>query len=103
MAMPGPEATLDRDADGALRLTGRLGFDNVAELQGLLTPHLGGRDDLVIDLGGVVRSDSAGLALLVGWLRLAHRAGARLRFRNMPAQLTAMAKVSQVHGLLDAG
>ena len=53
-----------------------------------------------IDLEGVTRSDSAGLALLVEWLRLAEGQGITLRFHNLPDQLREIARVSDLLPLL---
>lgn len=53
-----------------------------------------------IDLEGVTRSDSAGLALLVEWLRLAEQQGITLRFHNLPDQLREIARVSDLLPLL---
>ncbi len=53
-----------------------------------------------IDLAGVTRSDSAGLALLVEWLRLAKTRNIRLQFHNLPPQLRDIARVSDLLPLL---
>ncbi len=53
-----------------------------------------------IDLKGVTRSDSAGLALLVEWLRLAEGRDVSLRFANLPDQLREIARVSDLLPLL---
>jgi phospholipid transport system transporter-binding protein len=53
-----------------------------------------------IDLAGVTRSDSAGLALLVEWLRLAKTRNIRLQFHNLPPQLRDIARVSDLLTLL---
>jgi len=53
-----------------------------------------------IDLMGVTRSDSAGLALLVEWLRQAERQDITLRFHNLPGQLREIARVSDLLPLL---
>lgn len=46
--------------------------------------------ETVIDLGGVLRADSAGVALLLEWVRDAHDANASLTFVNAPAQMRAI-------------
>lgn len=53
-----------------------------------------------IDLAGVTRSDSAGLALLVEWLRLARARDVRLQFHNLPSQLREIARISDLTPLL---
>ena len=54
---------------------------------------------LDIDLGGVGESDSAGLALLIEWLRLARQWQKEIRFENVPAQIEALARISEVEDL----
>lgn len=53
-----------------------------------------------VDLGGVSRTDSAGLALLIALLRDAHGRGVRLRFDTIPGQMRSLARVSGVSVLL---
>ena len=74
-------------ADDAIRVIG-------AGLRGAGNEALGGHADATVDLAAVERADSAGLALLVEWLRAARGRGARLRFDNVPAQLRAIAATS---------
>ena len=49
-----------------------------------------------VDLGGVTRTDSAGLALMVEWLRLARARNIHLQFHNLPAQLRDIARISDL-------
>ncbi|MES1941944.1 sulfate transporter/antisigma-factor antagonist STAS [Salinisphaera sp. T5B8] len=46
--------------------------------------------ETVIDLSGVKRVDSAGVALLLEWVRDAHARHATLSFINAPAQMRAI-------------
>jgi len=55
---------------------------------------------LVLDFAGVTRSDSAALVLLLGWIRLARQRRKEIGYRNLPAQLLAVAQVSGVRDLL---
>ena len=54
---------------------------------------------LQIDLAGVKESDSSGLALLIEWLRLARLKRQQIGFHNMPRQLDALARISEVEEL----
>ena len=54
----------------------------------------------VLDLAAVERSDSAGLALVVDWLRTARRRGLDLAIEGTPAQLADIARVSGLDELL---
>ncbi|WP_440996870.1 STAS domain-containing protein [Arhodomonas sp. SL1] len=89
-------AALDGAGEGALRVTGELDFDSVA----LLPAALPGSGDAVVDLSAVERADSAGLALLLEWVRVARAAGRQVRFRGIPRQLLAIARVSGVDAIL---
>jgi phospholipid transport system transporter-binding protein len=55
---------------------------------------------LHVDLKGVTRADSSGLALLVDWLAWARAAGRTLRYSNLPAELLALARLSELDSLL---
>ncbi len=87
--------------DGVVVLTGELTFQTVP---GLLSQEqalvAAGGDALKIDLAGVVRGDSAGLALLVAWLRAARKQRRQIQFLNVPPQLREMARVSGLERLL---
>ena len=90
-----------RDA-AALYVTGELNFATVPALleQGnaLLAARAGARVSL--DLRAVTRGDSAGLALLIEWMRTARRHGSAIEFRNIPPQMLAIARVSGLDGVL---
>ncbi len=49
---------------------------------------------VTLDLGGVGNSDSAGLALMIEWIKYARTKRVQLRFRNIPSQLLNLAKLS---------
>lgn len=57
-------------------------------------------EKITFDLAGIRKTDSAGLALLLEWLRQAGRGGGELHFVNFPRQLLAMAQVVGVDGML---
>lgn len=96
MSAPRVETT----ADG-LRVEGDLTFATVAALLTASRPLFsGGSGDLRVDLSGVSRADSAGLALLIEWLRLARGAGRTLRFQAVPAQMQAIAAASGLSDFL---
>jgi phospholipid transport system transporter-binding protein len=56
-----------------------------------------------VDCSGITASDSAGLAVMLDWLAFAKRDGRSLRFVNLPAGLLAIARISDVEGLLQQG
>jgi phospholipid transport system transporter-binding protein len=56
----------------------------------------------VVDLAEVRRIDSAGLALLVEWLRQAQRKGISIHFENIPSQMRAIVTVCGLEEILPA-
>lgn len=82
------------DRQGRLRLSGELTYATVPELSRSLEPTLKQWPRLCVDLSGLDRVDSAGLALLVEWTRLAHALGHPLEFIEAPQQLLTIARVS---------
>jgi len=54
----------------------------------------------VVDLGQVKRIDSAGVALMLEWLRQAKQRNVTLRYRNVPRQMLSIATVCGVHEML---
>jgi len=57
-------------------------------------------ESVTLDLASVTRTDSAGLALLVEWIRIAHRRKKMIQFRNIPEQMMAVAEVVGLDSLL---
>ncbi|TCK17566.1 phospholipid transport system transporter-binding protein [Thiogranum longum] len=92
--------TIQPGRDGRLEVHGELSFDSVPGLWRDCRETCVAGDDVDIDLGQVQRSDSAGLALLIEWLREAQRSGARLRFFNIPPQMLEMARASGLDRIL---
>ncbi|NIR58420.1 MAG: STAS domain-containing protein [Gammaproteobacteria bacterium] len=93
-------ATLERD-EGRFRLRGALSFASVPGLLAQRERLFESAPGFVeIDLSGVSRSDSAGLALLVDWMREAQRRTVDIRYLNMPQQMLAIARVSSLDGIL---
>ncbi len=81
------------ELDGAnLRVSGAMTFATVTgllrESQGLIGA---GDGPLRVDLSGVSHADSAGLALLMEWLRLARGAGRELEYLAVTEQMLAIA------------
>lgn len=53
-----------------------------------------------IDLAGISKSDSSGVALLVEWMRQAHQINTKIHFINMPENMRAIVKVTGLLGIL---
>jgi phospholipid transport system transporter-binding protein len=57
-------------------------------------------NDIEIDLQHVTQADSAGLALLVDWMRAAKKAKKSIAFKHLPEQMNSIAKASGLDELL---
>lgn len=93
-------ASVQAGPDGRLILAGELSFKTVVRLWGEVQQLLEQRAEIHIDLQGISRSDSAGLALLVEWMRTARQLGKPIQFLNIPQQMLAIARVSSLDQVL---
>ncbi len=96
-------ARLEPHGAGCWALSGELDRAAVAALwpQGAQLARAGARVEL--DLAGVRRADSAGVALLVEWLRLAREAGGDIAYAAAPAQMRAILRISDLEEVLGLG
>ena len=90
------------DGPGRWSLSGDVGFADAARLLAEGEAAFAGADRVEVDLSGVGRLDSAGLALLLEWSLAARGQGRRLSYRNPPPALSALAGLGGVSGLLDS-
>lgn len=88
---------------GRVEIAGDLTFDTVATLRERGVEVLKVDGDVTLDLNAVTRADSAGLALMVEWLKQAKRRDASLHVVNMPDQMLAIARMSKLDEILLAG
>lgn len=94
--------SLASQGEGHYALSGELSFDTVAGLLNSSRGLFDAEKKISIDLSGVTHSDSAGLALLIEWLRTAKRHSGHLQYHALPPQLKALASISEVDELLTA-
>jgi phospholipid transport system transporter-binding protein len=94
------KAKLDALGGGRFRVSGVLDASTAGEVLRQSEERFGETGPLHVDLGGVGDSDSAGLALLIEWVRCARKRQRDIRFENVPAQINALAKISEVEDLL---
>lgn len=84
---------------GVLALAGELTFATaacaLAEARGKL-----GVDVVTLDLGGLARIDSAGLAVVIALMREAHNRGQMLTLARIPAGFKALAHLGDVGKML---
>ncbi|OOG26485.1 anti-anti-sigma factor [Thioalkalivibrio denitrificans] len=90
-----------RQADGNLQVAGRLGFATVADLWAQALPLFrDGSGAYELDVSGVEHVDSAGVALLVEWMRLARERGAGFSIVGAPQAMKDLIRLADLEGLL---
>ena len=95
------DARIERVDAGRFRVSGSMVFATVRHLLDASATAFASEAPREIDLSNVTAGDSAGLALLIEWMGMAHRKGGNLRFAGMPTQLIALAKISDLDRVLN--
>ena len=80
------------------QVSGELSFATVGALLAEFAQRAATSPPKVLDLCDVTRTDSAGLALLIEWLKQTKETP--ITFRNLPAQMLNLAAVSGVQEML---
>lgn len=88
--------------DGALELAGVLDKNSVNQIhqECLARFHDAATTPETINLAGVTTMDSAGVALLIEWIRLGRRQHCTIRFLHIPDRVLPLAKLFGVEHLL---
>lgn len=81
-------------------LVGELTFQSVPAIYRQIEQMIKENGEILVDLSKVTRSDSAGVAMLVEWVRDARQHGKSIQFYNIPGQMLAIAKVSGLDVIL---
>jgi len=101
VATEAAQSQIDSAGEGLFRVRGDLTFATVSDVLAHSQPLLvRGSGRVVLELTDVQRADSAGLALLMQWLRMGKQQGLDIRFRHLPEQLLAIASASDLEGLI---
>jgi len=95
-----PAFQLHRGTPGTLGVSGVLSFDTAAAALEAIGAALAAGSVASLDLAGVERSDSAGLACVLAAQAEARRLGRPLAVRNMPEGMRALAQVCEVEALV---
>jgi phospholipid transport system transporter-binding protein len=94
---------IQRAADGRLVASGALEFGTAVQALRAGLALIEKHADCTIDLSRVSDADSAGLAVLVEWLATARLRGTAIRYEGIPAQILAVARISDLEDLLMQG
>lgn len=89
---------------GRVVVTGEITFATARDARqlGVMVLEGSAAQSIVIDCKGVTRADSAGLAVLLDWLAWGRRKSRTVSLENLPDSLVAIARISEVDGLLKA-
>jgi phospholipid transport system transporter-binding protein len=98
----GPAMLQPGNKPGTYSLSGSLDFVSVSPLLQQGYDWLGNGAEVQVDLSGVGHCNSAAIGLLLEWLRQARLRKTGIRFRNIPAALLEIARVSDIQDLLTA-
>lgn len=94
--------TITDSGNGRVTVSGDLSFATAREAreEGLRVFGASAAGRFVVDCAAVTRADSAGLAVLLEWLAWGRRHSREIVFENLPASLLAVARISELDGLL---
>ena len=97
------EFSITESSPGHLEARGAMSYESAAQAlrAGLALIPQGG--ECTIDLSQVTEADSAGLAVLVEWLATARVRKTSIRYQGIPAQILAVARISDLDELLTDG
>lgn len=85
---------LTEQTPGYFTVEGNLTFATIDQQTLQSFKYLKGIDRICIDLAQVGMTDSAGLALMIEWIRHSRMIRAKLFFKNVPQQLLALIRLS---------
>jgi len=94
------EFDLRDQGEGRFALSGDMSFETAQQILKSSEPLFRQYAALKIDLSGVSKADSAGLALMLEWKAQAGQRGAVIEFAAIPESLLAVAKTSEVSDLI---
>ena len=89
--------------EGRFALNGSMTFSTAGEILKDSERPFEDHTQIEVDLSGVTRTDSAGLALLLEWITWANHTVREIRFVGVPDKIDAIARVTEVEGLLTRG
>jgi anti-anti-sigma factor len=96
-------------AEGQLRLSGAIDYDNAPSLATQFDTYLNAKghgeyneaQKLLLDMSEVTHINSAGMALLISCFRKAKEKGIVLQFCSVPSQLARIAALTRVDKVLN--
>jgi len=89
--------------EGRFALTGEITFETAERVLLASEEPFEQHTRIEVDLEGVTKADSAGLALLLEWITWANHTVREIRFLSMPERILAIARTTEVEQLLRRG
>ncbi|OGT45119.1 MAG: hypothetical protein A3E83_07530 [Gammaproteobacteria bacterium RIFCSPHIGHO2_12_FULL_41_20] len=86
--------------DSQFIISGDLTFATVPVVWNKSQPMLDGKAQLLLDFSRVTSSNSAGLALILEWLKYAKYHNKKIQLHHLPPQLLTIARVAGLDALL---
>ncbi len=86
--------TIHNHQPGQVVVEGNLTFSGIDKKLASTFAFLLGAKQVTVDLSGVCNADSAGLALIIEWIKYARSKKVQLKIKNMPEQILNLAKLS---------
>ncbi|MAZ44567.1 MAG: anti-anti-sigma factor [Legionellales bacterium] len=87
-------------SDGVISISGPLDRHTVKSAYEKANVYFNGSQKITIDLTDVARTDSAGLALLLAWVRRSRTQEVTLTFINLPEKMKELGRVSGLDQIL---
>jgi phospholipid transport system transporter-binding protein len=87
--------------NGHYALSGDMSFDTAEQILQASEKLFRQQKKIEVDLGGVQRTDSAGLALMLEWTSRAKQDGVEINFAAIPDKVRAIAETAEVRHLLE--
>ncbi len=97
------EFELEDCGGGRFALSGQMSFDTVGDILRVSEEMFEEHTRIEVDLFEVTETDSAGLALLLEWITWANHTVREISYSGMPERVLAIAKTTEVEGLLSRG
>jgi phospholipid transport system transporter-binding protein len=91
---------IDDASPGSVKVSGELTFGNAAAALAAIDAAVARDGRSVLDLSGITRSDSAGLACVLAVLAQSAERGRKLSVQHMPEGMHLLASVCEVEQLM---
>lgn len=86
--------------DNEFHIRGDLDFSNVMSVYNKSLPLFGKTSEWVFDFSQLHSSDSAGLALMVEWMKLSKKMNSVISFNHLSEEIMSLAKAADMDGML---